>query len=437
MPFALDPYPSTYQPLPRVDTLIVSATVFDGLGGRFENMSVLLQDGKIVEIGSAIQAPVGAAVIDAKGRWVTPGLIDVHTHIGDYPIPITPRDFRLNDVNEATDPNTANVWAEHSVTAQDPQFSRALAGGVTTLQVLPGSSNLFGGRGVVLKNVPATTMQAMKFPGARQSLKMACGENPKNNYGGKGRFPSSRMGSFAGYRAEWAKAKEYVAKWQAYQRSADATEPPTRDLKLDTLAAALQGDLLVHIHCYRADEMAMMIDLSREFGYRVAAFHHAVESYKIAPLLAQAGICSAVWSDWWGFKMEALDGVRSNAAILQASGACTTLHSDTTQIGQRLTLEVAKAVAGGHRIGIDIAPERAIGWVTSDAARVLQLDDRTGSLATGKNADVVIWSADPLSIYSRADQVFIDGALVYDRRDPRRQPRADFEVGQPAQGALR
>jgi imidazolonepropionase-like amidohydrolase len=307
---------------------------------------------------------------------------------------------------------------------------------VTTVHVLPGSSNLFGGRGVVLKNVPATTMQAMKFPGALQSLKMACGENPKSAYGNRDRFPASRMGAFAGYRSEWQKAREYLAKWQSYERKADAGDAPARDLKLDTLAAALRGEILVHIHCYRADDMAMMLDLAHEFGYRVTAFHHAVEAYKIAPLLAQEGVCSAVWSDWWGFKMEAFDGIRANAAILQAHSACVSLHSDSAQVGQRLPLEVAKAVAGGRRVGLEVASERAIGWITSDAARLLRLDDRIGSLAPGKNADVVIWSADPFSIYSKADQVFIDGALVYDRKDLSRQPHADFELAQPARETL-
>ena len=432
-PFDLDPYPSTYRPLPRTHTLIAHATVLDGLGHRFEDADVLLEDGKVIRVGPAIEAPAGAVVLDAHQRWVTPGVIDPHSHDGVFPAPFTGNELEHSDVNEVSDPNTANVWAEHSVAVQDPSFWRALAGGVTTLQILPGSSNLFGGRSVVLKNVPATTVQAMKFPGAPYGLKMACGENPEHAYGDKGRFPSSRMGNFAGYREAWIKALEYKRKWEAYERGEQAN-PPDRDLKLDTLVGALNGNIRVQMHCYRADEMALVLDMAREFGYRVAAFHHAVEAYKIADLLARQDVCAVVWSDWWGYKMEAFDAIRENAAFVDAAGACVTMHSDSPVTGQRLTLEAGKAMAAGRRAGLDIRPEQAIIWVTANPARTLGLDDRIGSLEAGKNADVVIWSGDPFSVYSHADQVFIDGALVYDRHDPARRPQADFETGQPSSG---
>ena len=429
LPYRLDPYPSTYRPLPRVDTLIRDATVLDGAGHRLENADVLTHDGKIVAVGPALKAPVGAVVIDAHGRWVTPGIVDIHSHDGDFALPLTANDLQELDVSEGSDPNTAQVWAEHSITPQDPDFSRAMAGGVTTLQVLPGSSNLFGGRGVVLKNVPAVTVQAMKFPGADYSLKMACGENPKFTYGPRLKFPTSRMGEMAGYRQAWIDAKAYKSKWEKYER--DGGEAPARDLRMDTLAGVLDGDIRVHMHCYRAEEMADVIDMSHEMGYRVAAFHHAVEGYKIASLLKREGICAVVWSDWWGFKMEAYDGTRLNAAILDSQGVCVTLHSDSPMIGQHLTLEAGKAMAAGRRAGIDIAPERAIQWVTLNPAKGMGLDAKIGSLEPGKDADVVIWSGDPFSAYSKADQVFLDGALAFDRTDPRRQPKADFELGQP------
>lgn len=438
LPFSLDPYPSTYQPLPRTDTVIRGATLLDGIGGRFENTDILLREGRIVAIGTNLGAPAGARVVDARGRYVTPGIVDVHTHLGDFPAPFTTQDLSHSDVSEATDPNSAEAWAEHSITVQDPQFSRALAGGVTTVHVMPGSRSLFGGRGVVLKNVPAVTVQAMKFPGAPQSLKMACGENPKYYFGDQGRFPSSRMGNVAGYRAAWAKAREYQAKWDAYGRSTDDdAEPPARDFELDTLVAALNGDLGVHIHCYRADDMGVMLGVAREFDYRVTAFHHATEAYKIAALLAKEGVCAAVWSDWWGFKMEAYDGIRENAAFLDATGACVAMHSDAAYVGQRLGVETGKAMAAGRRAGVDIPPERAIRWITINPAKMLRLDDRIGSIEKGKNADVVVWSGDPFSNYTKADQVFIDGALVYDRTDPRRAPRSDFELGQPSRGPQR
>ena len=435
-----DPYPSTYKPLPRTDTFIANAIILDGRGHRLEGASILLRDGKIVSIGADLKAPGNAVVIDAHSRWITPGLVDVHSHLGDFAAPFTPADLKFSDVNETSDPNTAQVWALHSVNAQDPQFSRVRTGGVTTLQVLPGSTNLFGGRGVVLKNVPATTPQAMEFPGAKPSLKMACGENPKNNYGEKGRSPTSRMGNVAGDREAWIKAQEYQRKWDQYNRNAkdrkndpDA-EPPARDLRLETLAAALRGDILVHIHCYRADDMAIMLDTAKEFGVKIAAFHHAVEAYKIADLLAERGVCAAVWPDWWGYKMEAYDGNRANAADLDAAGACVMLHSDIPVDAERFPLDAAIAMGAGRRAGIDISEERAIQWLTWNPAKALGLEDRIGSLEPGKNADVVVWSGDPFSVYTKADLVFIDGALVYDRHDPKRQPLSDFELGQPSSG---
>ena len=434
LPFARDPYPSTYQPLPRSDTLIHDATVLDGRGGRFEHASVLLKDGRIVAVGPGLSAPPGAVTVEATGRWVTPGIVDVHTHLGNFAAPFTNLDLAHSDVSEATDPVSAQVWAEHSITVQDPQFARARAAGVTTVQVLPGSRSLFGGRGVVLKTVPAVTVQAMKFPGARQSLKMACGENPRNYFGDAGRFPSSRMGNVAGYRAAWIRAAEYLTKWIKYEQDPDAAAvPPTRDLGLDTLAAALRGEITVHMHCYRAEEMAVMLDVAREFGYHIEAFHHATEAYKIGGLLAKSGTCAAVWSDWWGYKLEAYDGIRENAAFLEAAGACVALHSDAVMVGQRLPVEVAKALAAGRSAGVMLAPEQAFRWITLNPARILHLEDRIGTLEAGKNADVVIWSGDPLSVYTLADQVFIDGALVYDRGDPHRQPGSDFELGQPSQ----
>jgi len=430
-PWKRDPFPSTYQPLPRQDALIVDATVLDGGGHRFEHANLLLRDGRIVALSTqAITAPAGATTIDAKGRWVTPGIIDVHSHDGDFSAPFTSLDAQNSDVSEGSDPVTPNVWAEHSIAVQDPSFERALAGGVTTLQILPGSSNLVGGRSVVLKNVPATTVQAMKFPNAPYGVKLACGENPKYNYGEKGKFPTSRMGNVAGVRAAFLEAAEYRTKWLDY--ISGHGKRPDDDLKKDTLAAVLGGDIRVHWHCYRADDMATLFDVAKEAGFHIDAFHHAVEAYKIPQLFVANRTCAVVWSDWWGYKMEALDGIRENAAFVDAAGACVTLHSDSPWLGQRLRLEAGKALAAGRRAGLAVGPERAIEWVTLNSAKVLGLDAKIGSLEPGKNADVVIWSGDPFSVYTRADQVFIDGALVYDRSNPARRPRSDFEVGQPS-----
>ena len=293
-------------------------------------------------------SPAGAVEVDGRGKWVTPGIIDVHSHLGDYPSPGT---ASHSDGNEATSPARPEVWAEHSVWPQDPGFSRALAnGGVTALQVLPGSANLFGGRSVTLKNVPARTVQGMKFPGAPYGLKMACGENPKRVYGSKGNMPQTRMGNIAYVRQTWLKAKEYKRKWDAYQKNGG--EMPSRDLANETLMGVLAGKIIVHNHCYRADEMAIMLDLAKEMGYKVGTFHHAVESYKIADLLREAGTCSAMWADWWGFKMESFDGIKENIPYVHNAGACAIVHSDDSNGIQRLNQEAAKALADGRRVGI-------------------------------------------------------------------------------------
>jgi len=426
-----EPYPSTYAPLPSEPTLITNATILTGTGERLENASLLIVDGKIEFVGKG-SAPSGVKTIDASGRWVTPGLIDVHSHLGVY---ASPGVQAHSDGNEMTNPATPNVWAEHSVWPQDPGFSRALAGGITTLQTLPGSGNLIGGRGVTLKNVYSNSYQGMKFPGAPHGMKMACGENPKRFYGGKGELPSTRMGNVAAYRAQWIDAQKYKDDWAAYESKSDdekdEAKAPKRDLKMETLAAVLDGEIIVHMHCYRADEMLTILDMADEFGYKVGTFHHGVEAYKIADKLAENGVCGALWADWWGFKMEAYDGIQENIAIVdRPQGSCAIVHSDSPEGIQRLNQEAAKAMSSGNRAGMDIPPERAIGWITSNAARSLGIEKQTGSLEVGKMADVVIWNSNPFSVYAKADHVYIDGALVYDRENPELQPVSDFELGQ-------
>jgi imidazolonepropionase-like amidohydrolase len=427
-----DPYPSTYRAPAHTPTLLRGATVLTGTGERLDGADVLMVDGKIAAVGRELRAPAGATVVDARGKWITPGLIDVHSHLGVYATPSVPAH---SDGNEATSPSTANVWAEHSVWPQDPGFQTALAGGVTSLMVLPGSANLIGGRTVVLKNVPAATYQAMKFPGAPQGLKAACGENPKRVYG-PGKTPATRMANVAVYRAQWIEAQEYARDWAIYEQKVakgdkDA-KAPKRDLRLDTLAAALRGEIWLQQHCYRADEMAIIVDMSREFGFRVSAFHHATEAYKIANLLADAGICAATWADWWGFKMESYDGIPENLAMVDAAPkGCAVVHSDSNEIIQRLNQEAAKGVAAGRRAGLEIAPEHAIMWITSNAARAIGVGDRAGSLEKGRMADVVVWNRDPFSVYARAEQVYVDGTLRYDAASSG-PPRSDFLLGQPA-----
>lgn len=424
---ALDdaPYASTYKAYPGVPTALIGVTIFDGAGGRIDNGIVLFSDGKVIGVGGAALAiPAGYTRIDGAGKFVTPGVIDIHSHLGAYPSPSV---AAHEDGNEMTNPTTPEVWVEHSVWPQDPGFSRALAnGGVTSLQILPGSANLMGGRSVTLKNVASRTVQGMKFPGAPYGLKMACGENPKRVYGNKGRAPSTRMGNFAVNRKTWLAAK----KWADGKRA-------TRDLGKETLAGVLDGEILVHNHCYRADEMALVMDMAKEMGYRVTAFHHAVESYKIADLLLKEEVCSAVWADWYGFKMEAYDAIPENAAMIHQAGACVVIHSDDENGIQRLNQEAAKAQADGRRMGIEIPDAEVVGWFTLNAAKAMGIDEMTGSIETGKMADLVLWNGSPLSVYSRPEKVWIDGALLYDALNPKRRPVSDFELGQPGEGDVK
>jgi imidazolonepropionase-like amidohydrolase len=429
-----DPFPSTYAPYPSVPTAIRGATVYDGEGGQIADGTVILADGKVHAIGGPdLPIPAGAQLIDGTGKFVTPGIIDVHSHLGDYP---SPGVESLSDGNEATSPVTPEVWAEHSVWPQDPGFSRALVnGGITTLQILPGSANLFGGRSVVLKNVPARTVQGMKFPGAPYGLKMACGENPKRVYGSKGKEPSTRMGNIAVARQTWAKAQQYKRKWDKYY--AKGGEMPERDLAMDTLKGVLEGKILVQNHCYRADEMANMIDMSKEFGYHITAFHHAVEAYKIADLLRDNGICAVMWADWYGFKMEAYDAIKENIPLVHNAGACAIVHSDDPNYIQRLNQEAAKALADGQRAGIpNLSEAVAWEWLTYNPARALGIAERTGSLKPGKMADVVMWNGDPFSTYTRPERVWISGGGVSDANGPGRRAVSGCERGRPGGGGV-
>jgi imidazolonepropionase-like amidohydrolase len=424
-----DPFPSTYTPARAPATLIRNATLLTAAGPIVQNGSILLLNGRIAAVGRDITAPADAVVVDAAGRYVTPGLIDTHSHAGDYPAPFVASHA---DGNEATSPVTANVWAEHSVWPQDPQFPRILAGGTTTLQILPGSANLIGGRSVVLKVIPARTVQAMKFPGAKYGLKMACGENPKRVYESRG--PSTRMGNVAGYRAAWIEAQAYRQRWDRWLESREG-DPPTRNLGLETMAEVLRGNILVHNHCYRADEMAVMIDIAKEFGYTIRSFHHAVEAYKVADMLGARGIAASMWSDWGGFKMEAIDSVRGNVALVHAAGAKAIVHSDDPIGAQRLNQDAAKSMAAAAAIGLTIPETEAIKWITINPAWALGLDDRVGSLEVGKNGDVVLWSGNPFSVYTRAERVWIDGVSVFNRAEPAGNWRTDFELGYvPARG---
>ncbi|MFN3182546.1 MAG: amidohydrolase [Nannocystaceae bacterium] len=411
--------------------LLRGARVMTATGVIYERGDVLMRDGKIEAVAAKLDAPAGVSVLDVSGKTVTPGIIDTHSHIGVY---ASPGWTAHSDGNEMSGPTKPEVRAADGYWPQDPQIDLARAAGVTTMQILPGSANLIGGRSVVVRPVPgARSIDDAKFVGAPSGLKMACGENPKRVYGEKG-GPVTRMGNMAGFRTAFQKATEYRRKHEHHRAHADdedAGPPPERDLGMETLAGVLAGDILVHNHCYRADEMLGMLALADEFGFEIRSFHHAVEAYKIADRLAEAGVSASVWADWWGFKAEAFDTTRANAAILSAAGARAIIHSDSAQGIQRLNQEAAKAKAAGERAGLNISEDEALRWVTANAAWALGIHETTGTLEPGKMADVVVWSGDPLSVYTRTEKVYMEGALVFDRDDPDAH-HTDFEVGIPS-----
>jgi imidazolonepropionase-like amidohydrolase len=413
-------------------TLFRGGTLLTAAGPILEKTDLLVGGDRIRAIGRDLEAPEGAQVIDVKGRWVTPGLIDPHSHIGVYPVPEVSAHA---DGNETSSPFTPEVRAEDAFWPQDPGIRAALGGGVTTIHVLPGSANLIGGQGVTLRLLPRVTAREMRFPDAPTTMKMACGENPKRVYGqDKKGAPVTRM-------AEVALLRQKLEDARAYKVESDK---PSDYAKL-ALQRVVKGEILIENHCYRADEMAIRLDLFREFGIKPRAFHHAVEAYKIRAELAQEEVAAVVWSDWWGRKLEMLDAVPANAALLDAAGVRVALHSDSPNEIQRLNQMAARAMAAGKRAGVEIGRERAIRWLTANPAWVLGIQGRTGTLEAGKDADVTVWSGDPFSIYTRADLVFIAGERVYDRRDATKPGPTDFELGlgttdaarSPREGAAR
>ena len=461
--------------------VIHGATLMLGTGKTIERGTIILDKGKIAVVAEGdLPAPTGAIVIDGTGKFVTPGLIDTHSHIGVNPMIGT---VGGEDTNEASNPSTPEALTADAFWTQDPSIERAVAGGVTAVQVLPGSANLIGGRAFTIKLRPGASAREMHVGGAPDGLKMACGENPKRVYGQERHgAPMTRMGNLAGQRAAFLKARKLREQWARWsdeesrrlegdsrkRATYDAKRedrvrrdaychqtgepdpcdtwrkqwrdqpledppvsqpvaPPDRDPGTETLVAALEGRVLVHVHCYRADDMMAMLALADEVGFRVRSFHHALEAYKIRDVLAARQIAVSTWSDWWGFKMESFDGIPENAALVSESGARAVIHSDSFEGIQRLNQEASKAMASGRRSGIDVSEGEALRWVTSNPAWALGVDHRMGSLEPGKDADVVLWSHSPFSVYALAEKVWIDGALAYERGKP---PWSDFELGQ-------
>lgn len=433
--------PEVVEAAPTV--VLKGGTVLTAAGARYTPGYVVMEAGRLRAIGEGAPPDVpGAQVVDVTGKFVTPGIIDSHSHLGVYP---SPGAQAHDDGNEATAPTTPGVWAEHSIWPQDPGFQLAIAGGITTLEVLPGSANLVGGRGVVIRPVPARGGRAMRFPGAPETVKMACGENPKRVYGDKS-GPSTRMGNIRGQREAFMEAVAYARTWADYEKRIAAegedtgkkkkknegNQPPLkvpdRDLDKETLAGILDGRFLPQVHCYRSDDMLSFLQIADEFGFSVRSFHHATEAYKIRDVLASKGVGASVWADWWGFKLEAYDAVPEGASLLAEAGVKAILHSDSAVGIQRLNQEASKAWNAGLHAGIEIPENEALRWITANPAWALGIDAETGTLEPGKRADVVIWDQHPFSVYAHAEWVFVDGILRYDRNRP--QVWSDFVIGQ-------
>jgi imidazolonepropionase-like amidohydrolase len=401
---------------------IADATILTVSGPALKNATIVLRDGKITSVGLNVDIPKDAEVIRGKGMYVMPGLIDTHSHIGVYALPEVEAH---QDGNEWTDPITPHVRAIDAIHGGDPAIERAVAGGVTTVQVLPGSANLVGGQSAVIK-LRGGTAEAMLFEGAPPGFKMAFGENPKRLYGQEQqRSPASRMGNAAVLRQALTQARDYRRKWDEYRKRREqgaekakgAAEgsgddsPPARDLRLEALADLLDGKYRAHVHVYRADDILTAFRIADEFGFKIASLQHCLEGYKAAEEIARRGVGVATFADLWGFKMETWDATPENAARMQRAGVRVAIQTDHPVVEQcYLIHEAARAVRYG------LPEEEAYRAVTLNPAWILGIDSRVGSLEAGKDADLVIFDGPPLSLRSRVVSTIIDGVVVYERK---------------------
>jgi len=397
---------SQQPPATHNEIVIKNAVVMTITHGIVQNGSVYIKDGKIAAVGKDVSAPSSATVIDAGGKYLTPGIVDSHSHIA-----------LDDDVNEATSPVTPQMMMIDAFDYQDKAIYRGLAGGVTTSLLLHGSANMIGGQAVVIKHKYGLNRDALLFPGAPRSIKFASGENPKRVYGGKDQLPSTRMGNFAVQREALTQAQEYMRDWDDYnakvKKGDKDVSAPKRDLKLEALADVLRGNLLVQIHCYRADELLTEMAIAKEFGYKVRAFHHALEAYKVADQLAANNVAIATFSDWWGYKQEAWDAIPWNAVMSMRKGVRVAIKSDSGDFARRLNQEAAKTIRYGGA-----TDEEALRMITLNPAWIIGVDDKVGSIDVGKDADLVIWDGYPLSSYGVPSKVFIDGDVYFDRSLP-------------------
>ena len=400
------------------ETLIRNATVLTITHGVLQNSDVLIKQGKIAGVGKDLRAGASARVIDGTGKYVMPGIIDCHSH------------SMLDAINEGSLAVTSMARTRDVVNPTDVDLYRELAGGVTTLNLLHGSANPIGGLNTVVKIKYGRPAEEFFFPGAMPGIKFALGENVKrssspNLPGIQRRYPATRMGVEEVIRDAFTRARDYKKSWDEYNAAVKRGDknliPPRRDIQLEPLVEVLEGKRYVHSHCYRADEILMLINIANEFGFKVKTFQHVLEGYKVAKEIAQHGAGGSTFADFWGYKIEAYDAIPYNPAIMTRAGVIVSVNSDSDERARRLNLEAAKAMRYG-----DLSEAEALKLITINPAIQLGIQERVGSIEVGKDADLAIWNGHPLSVYSRVDTTFIDGDIFFDRQQDIAR-RADLE----------
>ncbi|HEY0143342.1 MAG TPA: amidohydrolase family protein [Thermoanaerobaculia bacterium] len=389
-------------------TLIRNATILTVTQGTIENGSVLIRGGKIAAVGRDVAAPANARVIDATGMFVLPGIIDTHSHTAAE-----------GSVNEISLPNTGMVRIADVLTNEDISAYRQLAGGTTAALVLHGSANAIGGQSQIVKWKWGRPVSEWLVADAPRTIKFALGENPKSaNFrppdGTPRQYPATRMGVEEVIRKSFLDAKDYMARWDEYEakrKRNEAAIPPRRDLLMETMADILRGKIDVHSHGYRADELVMLIRVAEEMGFKIREFQHVNEGYKVAREIAKHGAGAGTFIDWWGYKAEVYDAIPYNVALMVRDGVLTSVNSDSDELARHLNWDAAKAMKYGG-----LTEDEALRLCTINAARQLRLDHRIGSIEVGKDADLAIWTAHPLSIYARVETTFIEGDVYFDRK---------------------
>jgi len=388
------------------EILIKNATILTISNGTIKNGSILIRDGRIAEVGANVTASPDTKVIDATGKYVMPGIIDCHSHTAIE-----------GGINESTSPVTPQVRIGDVIRHDDINIYRALAGGVTTLNILHGSANVIGGQNAVIKLKWGKPVEELFFPGAPRGIKFALGENPKrsntSNPQAQRRFPNTRMGIEMVLRQAFTEAQLYMREWEDYEGKLARGEnplPPRRDLKLETLADILRGKIRVHAHCYRADEIVMLLKVADDFGFKIATLQHVLEGYKVAKEIAAHGAGASTFADNWAYKMEAYDAIPHNAALMAKRGVRVSINSDSNERARRLYQEAAKAMKYGG-----LSEEEALKTITLNPAWQLGIDNRVGSIEVGKDADLAIFSAHPFSAYTMVEMTLIEGEVYFDR----------------------